>query len=154
METHVRDATAPSPGPRENELPHKFHSSQALMSCCSLSIILSGEHLNRPHRQTATPQLVSEAEGSHGQQTEHVMIVLYQTAILSTSVIYRMHSVRAALTRERCSLCLCWDAEIPENLKRKMLLTQIGRRYWRIWLQETIKDGWKVQANCGGVDVH
>lgn len=65
MERHVHDA-APCTGPRANETSHKFHSSQALMSCCSLSIILTRVHLNRPGNQTMA--LNQAFAGSHGQQ--------------------------------------------------------------------------------------
>lgn len=73
VETHVHDATALSPGPCVNELPHNFHSSQPLMSCCSLSIILTGDHLSRPGSQTMAMHQASV--GSHRQENEHVKII-------------------------------------------------------------------------------
>lgn len=55
--TCVMQQLSPLGPPRVNEPPHKFHSSQALMSCCSLSITPTGEHLSRPSLcQTATLQ--------------------------------------------------------------------------------------------------
>ena len=108
--TCTRDATAPlPPGLRVNELPHKFHSSQALMSCCSLSIILTGEHLSSPHSHTMT--LRQASAGSHGRQNERVLIVCTKLLFSAHLLFSIMLSVRVILIKGRWNMLRwCWDA--------------------------------------------
>lgn len=73
METHVMHPLSLH-GRRVNELPYKFHSSKALMSCCSLSIILDWEStLANPAVKNDGSSTRLAFIASHRQQKENVI---------------------------------------------------------------------------------